>query len=80
MNDTAERSIAYGFCFDGYEVEAEMAACESVIEKYALALESGSVDIDSVLPQFLDELKAAGIDKVVAEAQKQLDEFIAAKK
>ena len=57
-----------------------MAACDSVVEKYALALESGSVDVDTLLPEFIAELKAAGIDEVVQEAQRQLDEFLAQKK
>ena len=79
-NDTATRSIAYGFCFNYEPVETQMAACDSVVEKYALALESGSVDVDTLLPEFIAELTAAGIDEVVQEAQRQLDEFLAQKK
>ena len=80
VNDTAVRSIAYGFCFNYEPVETQMAACNSVVEKYALALESGSVDVDKLLPEFIAELKAAGVDEVVQEVQRQLDEFLAQKK
>lgn len=80
MNDSAEISITYGFEFNPDMVETQMAAVDNVVAKYAKALESGSVDIDTVLPEFLAEMKAAGVDDVVAEAQKQLDNFMANKK
>jgi len=35
------------------------------------------VDVDSVLPEFRQALKDAGIDKVIAEKQRQLDEWLA---
>ena len=60
-------------------VETQLAAVSNVVEKYALALESGSVDVDTVLPQFIAEMKAAGVDDVVAEAQRQLDLYMASK-
>jgi len=34
---------------------------------------TGSVDIDTELPKFNQELKQAGLDEVRAEVQKQLD-------
>jgi putative aldouronate transport system substrate-binding protein len=45
-----------------------------------LGLESGSLDPDVVLPQFLEALNAADINKVIAENQRQLDAWLAAKK
>ena len=79
LNETAEISITYGFEFDPDPVETQLAAVSNVVEKYALALESGSVDVDTVLPQFIAEMKAAGVDDVVAEAQRQLDLYMASK-
>ena len=79
LNETAEISITYGFEFDPDPVETQLAAVSNVVEKYALALESGSVDVDTVLPQFIAEMKAAVVDDVVAEAQRQLDLYMASK-
>ena len=79
LNDSAEISITYGFEFNPDPVETQMAAVYNVVEKYAYALESGSVDIDIVLPQFISEMKSAGVDDVVAEAQSQFDDFLASK-
>jgi putative aldouronate transport system substrate-binding protein len=31
------------------------------------------------LPKFIEELEAAGINEIIAEKQKQLDEFLAGK-
>ncbi len=79
LNNSAEISITYGFEFDPDPVETQIAAVSNVVEKYAYALESGSVDVDTVLPQFIAEMKAAGVDDVVAEAQSQLDTYMASK-
>jgi putative aldouronate transport system substrate-binding protein len=36
-------------------------------------LGTGSADIETKLPEFLDKLSKAGSDKIVAEIQKQID-------
>ncbi|MBN2983815.1 MULTISPECIES: DUF3502 domain-containing protein [Cohnella] len=38
-------------------------------------LASGTSDLDKTLPEFLDKLKKAGAEKIVAEKQRQLDEW-----
>lgn len=75
FNESAKPSKALGFIFDGSNVKTEYAAVSNVINEYKLSLETGSVDPDKILPQFNAKLKAAGIDKIVAEKQKQLDEW-----
>ncbi|MNP84439.1 hypothetical protein D3C76_1837450 [compost metagenome] len=52
----------------------------NVIAQYYLPLETGSVDPEEILPQFIAKLKTAGIDKVIAEKQKQLDEWVKSNK
>lgn len=42
-------------------------------------LETGSVDLDKELPKFIAAQKSAGLDKVIAVKQKQLDEFLASR-
>jgi len=75
FNDGAKRSKALGFAFDATPVKTEYAAVSNVITQYKLPLETGSVDPDKVLPDFVAKLRSAGIDKIIAEKQKQLDEW-----
>ncbi|HZG85571.1 ABC transporter substrate-binding protein [Paenibacillus sp.] len=75
FNKSALKSKALGFTFDASAVKAEYAAVTNVITEYRLPLETGSVDPDKVLPEFIAKLKSAGIDKIIAEKQKQLDEW-----
>ncbi|WP_336772500.1 ABC transporter substrate-binding protein [Paenibacillus sp. MMO-58] len=73
FNKAANRSKAMGFGFDPTPVKTEYAAVSNVITQYKMPLETGSVDPEKVLPEFISKLKAAGIDKIIAEKQKQLD-------
>ncbi|WP_028612223.1 ABC transporter substrate-binding protein [Paenibacillus harenae] len=79
FNQNAKVSPALGFVFDSEPVKAEVGAIANVIKQYQRALETGSVDVDKVLPEYEEKLKAAGVDKVVAEKQKQYDAFLANK-
>jgi putative aldouronate transport system substrate-binding protein len=79
FNQNAKVSPALGFVFDSEPVKAEVGAIANVIKQYQRALETGSVDIEKVLPEYEEKLKAAGLDKVVAEKQKQFDAFLASK-
>lgn len=79
FNQNAKVSPALGFVFDSEPVKAEVGAIANVIKQYQKALETGSVDVDKVLPEYEEKLKAAGVDKVVAEKQKQFDAFLASK-
>ena len=74
----AKFSEAMGFVFDSAPVYDQMAACASVVSEYRGALLYGLVDVDSYLEKFNEELKAAGIDEIIAEEQKQFDAWLAA--
>lgn len=76
VNDENRQSKALGYCFNSEPVKAEFAAVSTVINQYRAALESGSVDPDTVLPEFLEALDAAGIEDCIAENQRQLDEWV----
>lgn len=75
FNKSALKSKALGFSFDPTPVKSEFATVGNVIGQYYLPLETGSVDPEEILTQFIAKLKTAGIDKVIAEKQKQLDEW-----
>lgn len=68
------------FSFDRADVEAECAACNAVMAKYTSEILTGTLDIDAMLPTIQKELKAAGIEAVQAEAQRQLDDYLAGQK
>lgn len=38
---------------------------------------AGASDPETAVPACIEELKAAGLDKVIEEAQRQIDEFFA---
>ena len=73
----AKFSEAMGFIFDSAPVYDQMAACTSVVDEYRDALLYGLVDVDSYLEEFNAELKAAGIDEIIAEEQRQFDAWLA---
>jgi putative aldouronate transport system substrate-binding protein len=80
FNDSAERSKALGFSFDPTPVKNEVAAFNNVVQQYTGAIYTGSLDPVTTIPKFVKALKDAGCDKVIAEKQKQLNAFVAAKK
>ncbi|TYP76498.1 ABC transporter substrate-binding protein [Paenibacillus methanolicus] len=73
FNQSARRSRALGFSFNPEPVKNELSAIEAVLRKYVSGLETGTLDPDATLPEFRDALRIAGIDRVIAEKQKQLD-------
>lgn len=75
-NEKAVKSKALGFSFNSEAVKNEVTALNSVKEQYLKALESGTVGPDEKLAEFQSKMKAAGIEKVIAEKQKQLDEWV----
>lgn len=75
--EEAHRSPAMGFRFDSSGVVNEMTACRNVISKYEVGLRWGVLDPKEALPKFNEELKAAGMDTIIAEKQSQLDAFLA---
>ncbi|WP_138752852.1 ABC transporter substrate-binding protein [Paenibacillus sinopodophylli] len=79
FNENAKVSPGLGYVFDGSLVRAEVAAVVNVDRQYQTALETGSVDVDQVLPEYIEKLKAAGIEKIITEKQKQFDYFLANK-
>lgn len=77
-NKTAPISIALGFSYDSSKVKTEIANVNNVIDQYRPGLDTGSLDPDKYLPEFNAKLKAAGLDKIISEKQKQLDAWFAA--
>lgn len=77
FNERALRSKAFGFRFNPEPVQEEAKLLSSMIIRHRKRLESGTLDPEEYLPDFIERLKKAGIDKVIAEKQRQLDEWAA---
>ncbi|MDR0267883.1 ABC transporter substrate-binding protein [Paenibacillus sp.] len=73
FNEAGKNSPILSFNFDGTKVATEMAAIQNVKEQFWASLMTGTVDPESYLPKAIDAFKQAGLDKVIAEAQSQLD-------
>lgn len=77
VRNEAKMSPAYGFSFDITSVANEIAALTATQEQYVYTLSSGAVDPETGIKQLNDALYAAGLQKVMDEKQKQLDEWLA---
>ncbi|MHB8089142.1 MAG: ABC transporter substrate-binding protein [Anaerolineaceae bacterium] len=75
-NKNSALSPAMGFTFDNSSVSNEVSAVVNVINEYLPSLQTGSVDPEVELPKFIEKLKAAGLDKIIAAKQAQLDEWL----
>lgn len=75
----AMTSPVSGFVFDQTPVKTEFANCSAVLTEMLPALSSGSVDPATALPEFLERLKTAGAETIIAEKQTQYDAWKATK-
>ena len=75
-NNNSRKSLALGFSFNTENVTNEITQLDNVCSKYQIGLECGALDPATELPKFIEELKAAGLDTVIAEKQAQLDAFL----
>ncbi|GGG51989.1 ABC transporter substrate-binding protein [Paenibacillus radicis (ex Gao et al. 2016)] len=79
INERAVNSVLLGFSFDPTPVKTEVAQIATVTAQYVPLLETGAVDPEKFLPEFISKLKKAGSDKVIQEEQKQIDAWKASK-
>lgn len=80
FNDESIGTQSLGFVFDAEPVKTEIAQCNNVWDQYVPALETGTVDPEEFLPMAIQAFKDAGVDKIIAEKQAQLDAWAAANK
>lgn len=74
-NNEAKSSPILGFTFDPEPVQTEIANIQAVNDEYGPPLNTGAADVEQKLAEYIEKRKKAGIEKVVAEVQKQLDEW-----
>lgn len=73
MNSSAIPSTAYGFTYSTEAVKTEITAIENVIKKYEATISAGYANPDESIATMVSELEASGINKVIEDAQSQLD-------
>lgn len=74
-NPEAKNFFAADFFFDPTPVKAEMGNVQAVITSDVTPVYRGVLDYDKYIKSAQDKLKAAGIEKVIAEYQRQLDAY-----
>lgn len=77
VRDGAQLSKAYGFFFDTAPVINEVSALTAVSEEYLNSIGTGAVDPETAIAEFNQKLYDAGLQTVMEEKQKQLDEWLA---
>lgn len=79
LNEGAKPSVLLGFTFDTTRVQDQIAACTEIHNRYTGEVLTGVADPAVAVPQMMQEMRDAGFDEIVTEAQAQVDAFIAAK-
>ena len=73
FNQNAQLSYIADFVVDNVPIEAELSAVNAVFNEYVTMLCCGFYNPDEKIPEFQKALKAAGIDTIIEEYQKQYD-------
>ncbi len=63
-----------GFTVDLSNIENELTLVKSVYGDYASEVLTGVRDPEEVVPEMINAMKAVGLDKIIEEFQKQVDE------
>lgn len=75
FNNACIEAPSLGFTPDLSKIKIKMAAVTNVAEEVTAPLYMGVVDPSEYVPKAVQKLKEAGIDEVIAEIQKQYDEW-----
>ena len=73
LNEEAKASPVLGFSFDMENVKDEIASCTEIWSRYRPELMTGTVDPEATITEMMKEMRAAGFDDIIAEAQRQID-------
>ncbi len=76
FDEAAIRSPLFGFEFDQTPVKNEVEAIAQLAKEFEGVLNVGAVDPEVFVPKVKAKYKAAGLDRVIHEEQKQLDTWL----
>lgn len=74
LNEKSMESPVKGFALNTDPVKNQLAKVNAVIDEYKL-FDSGVYEYDKYYDEYMTKLKAAGIDDILTEFQKQVDEW-----
>lgn len=77
FNEGSTKSLASGFTFDTAPISTEYTAVTNVYNQYQKSIEFGFSDPDTSIDEMNAAMKTAGLDKIIAEKQSQLDAWLA---
>ncbi|MFF2091241.1 extracellular solute-binding protein [Paenibacillus sp. NPDC058174] len=81
INKKVVPDIFEGFVLDKSSIETEYTALNDVNSQFGIPLEAGLLsDVDKAYDKYLEKAKAAGLDKVRTEVEKQVKAWLASKK
>ncbi len=75
FNEECIKAPSIGFTFDPAPVAGQIAAVQNVYSEFFPSLVTGSIDVDTKLPEFIDKMNKVGAKDIVAEVQRQYDEW-----
>ncbi|HZJ57861.1 MAG TPA: ABC transporter substrate-binding protein [Clostridia bacterium] len=82
-NNNAVIPAHMGFVFDTEPITNELASCTSVVMEYRDVLRNGQLgsvaEVDAAVDEFNQKLKDNGVEKLLTEAQSQIDAWNAAR-
>ena len=76
LNNNAVPSVLLGFFFDTTNVQDQLSSCIEIYNRYKNEVLTGTIDPATSVPQMMEEMRAAGFDEIVAEAQTQIDAWV----
>ena len=72
-----------GFVVDPAPIANEVAACSAIVMEFQPELQEGKLvsqdEVTEAVAEFVEKLRANGSDKIIAEVQRQIDEWLAAR-
>lgn len=79
VNESALTSPVLGFVYDSSNVKTEMAQVTALISEYLPGFMTGSMDPEVKIPELIEKMDAAGMDKIIEDANAQLAAWSASK-
>ena len=73
LNETSATSPLLGFLYNPDSLKQEYAQVNAIMGEMIPAVMTGTVDPEDMMPKYLERLKKAGLDKLIVDAQAQID-------
>ena len=76
----SHRTKAWGFQYSNANVQDAISALDNIVSEYSYQIASGaSADYENLIKEFNDKMYKSGLQDVIDDKQKQLDDWAAAK-